>query len=88
MTDLAFAALGALGPAPTGAELALVAKALRDSDDEETLALFYDQQAYGDGSNRLVELAERAGTSGFVALDLCVEVVNPGALADVRGAAR
>jgi hypothetical protein len=85
VTELAVAAFEALGPGPTRRELALVARTLRDSNDEETLALFSEPEAYGDGYRRLVELAEKAGASGFVALDLYVEVANPGAIAGEVG---
>jgi hypothetical protein len=52
------------------------------------LALFYEQDAYGDGYRRLGEIAERAGASRFVALDLYGEVGQPGALAEAGGTER
>jgi hypothetical protein len=79
MTELAVAAFEALGAGPTRRELALVARALRESGDEETVALFAEPFSK-DGWSRLAELAEQAGASGFVALDLYVEVANPGAI--------
>jgi hypothetical protein len=88
MTELVLAAFEALGMGATRRELGLVAKALRDSGDEETLALFYEPESYGDGYRRLVDISQQAGAGGFVALDLYVEVVNPGALGEVRDAER
>jgi hypothetical protein len=84
VSNLVEAAFEALGSGPTGRELVLVAAALRESGDELVAALF-DEQAYGPGFDRLGEIAERARAGGFVALDLYVEIVNPGALAEARG---
>jgi hypothetical protein len=84
VTELVVAAFEALGPGPTRRELALVARVLRESGDEETVALFAEPFSEG-VSSRLAELAEQAGASGFVALDLYVEVVNPGAIAGALG---
>ena len=64
------AAFGALGPGPTCRELRLVARVLRSSGDEATLALFDEPENYGEGYRRLCEIAERVGASSFVALDL------------------
>lgn len=88
MSALAFAAFRALGMGPSGRELALVAAALSDSNDEETLALFFERETYGDGYRQLADIAERAGAGRLVALDLYVEVLNRGALAATRRAAR
>jgi hypothetical protein len=85
MSELAFAAFRALGVAPTGRELALVARAIRESGDEEALALFgagpepeqdpaFDREACA----AVAEVAERAGAGGLVTLDLYTEVINPG----------
>ena len=68
---------------PSRRELGLVATAIRDSGDEEALALWGDY--CGPGYRRLVELAEEAGSSGLVALDLYVEVDDPGVDFGVRG---
>ena len=45
----------------------------------------WDGPDYGPGYERLVELAEQAGAGGFVALDLYVEVDNPGAISRLAG---
>lgn len=79
MSDLVFAAFRALGMAATKREIALVAKALRESGDKEALALpepdpAFDREAYAS----VTEIAERAGAGGFVALDLYTEVIRPG----------
>jgi hypothetical protein len=79
MSELVKAAFGALGAGPTGRELEMVAAALRDSDDELVASLF-DEPDYGPAYKRLSEIAVEAGAGGFVALDLYVEIVNPGAL--------
>jgi hypothetical protein len=80
LSELLARALRALGPGAKRDEIALVARALRDSGDEETLALFglpqegpelaFDRAALG----RVEELAEAVGASPFVALDLYVYV--------------
>ena len=86
MSELVAAALQAIGPPGPGyrREVALVAKAIRQSGDEEALALFglgrepepvpvFDHDAY----ERVVDVAERAGKP-HDALDLYTAVVNPG----------
>ena len=83
MSELVFAAFKELGMGPSRRELGLVATAIRDSGDEEALALWGDY--CGPGYRRLVELAEEAGSSGLVALDLYVEVDDPGVDFGVRG---
>lgn len=52
-----------------------MADALRQSGDREALAL-WDGPDY----KRLVEIAEEAGASGFVALDLRTEIAEPGSI--------
>jgi hypothetical protein len=79
VSELVSAALRALGPGPTGRELEQVAAALRYSDDELVARLF-DEPDYGPAYDRLSEIAVEGGAGGFVALDLYVEIVNPGAL--------
>ncbi len=81
MSDLVFAAFQALGRGPTRREVELVAKALRESGDEEALAPFqplggeyFDHEA----CSAVTEIAERAGAGGLVALDLYTEVIRPG----------
>lgn len=85
MNDLVFTAFQALGPAATRREVALVAKALRETGDEEVLGLFgagtdpepdaaFDREACA----AVTGIAERAGVGGFVALDLYTEVIRPG----------
>jgi hypothetical protein len=70
------------GWARVAANSALVATAIRDSGDEEALALWGDH--YGPQYRRLGELAVAAGSRGLVALDLYVEVDNPGAISELR----
>ena len=81
MSGLVFNAFRALGPTATRREIATVAKALRESGDEEVLALFrppggeyFDHEACA----AVTEIAEEAGAGGFVALDLYTEVIRPG----------
>jgi hypothetical protein len=83
VSDLVFAAFQALGMGPSKREIALVAKAIRESEDEEALALFragsqpdpvFDRVACA----AVTEIAERAGAGGLVALDLYTEVIRPG----------
>jgi hypothetical protein len=83
MSELVFSAFQALGMGPSKREIALVAKAIRESDDEEALALFrvgsepepvFDHVACA----AVTEIAERAGAGGLVALDLYTEVIRPG----------
>ncbi len=66
-------------------EVALVAKAIRESGDEEALALFGagrepdpDPTFDHDALVRVAEVAERAGAGWHAALDLYTAVVNPG----------
>jgi hypothetical protein len=86
VSELVFAAFKALGMGPSRRELGLVATAIRDSGDEEALALWGDY--CGPGYRRLVELAEEAGSSGLVALDLYVEVDTPGPISESGAAER
>jgi hypothetical protein len=86
VTDLVQAAFRALGPAARRHEVEVVARALRESDDAEALALFglesatpvaepvFDQEA----CSRVQEIAEAAGAGPFVGLDLYTEMANPG----------
>lgn len=85
MSELLLAAFKALGPAPSRRELALVAKAIRESGDEEALALFGagrepepDPAFDHDACDRVTEVAEQAGAGFHVGLDLYTAVVNPG----------
>lgn len=86
MSELVVAAFQAIGPPGPGyrREVALVAKAIRQSGDAEGLALFgvgaepdpdprFDRDALG----RVKEVAERAGADSHVALDLFTAVTNP-----------
>jgi hypothetical protein len=76
MTALLFHAFKALGMGPARSETALVASALRESGDRETLAMFEgDTKA---AMERLEAVAVEAGSCGLVALDLLTEVLNPG----------
>lgn len=81
MSGLLFSAFQALGAGPSRREIATVARALRESGDEETLALFrplegenFDREACAAVS----EVAEQAGAGPFVGLDLYTEVTRPG----------
>ncbi len=74
----------ALGGGPTWRELQLVGDAVRESGDEEALKALEsaadDRQAF----TALTELAVASGASGFEALNLIVEVLNPSAHAALR----
>jgi hypothetical protein len=84
-SDLLAQAFAALGPGPTQRELELVAEALRDSGDEDAIAIL---EAPGrDEFRALAELASASGSSAFVALDLATAIANPGA-PPVRGSDR
>ena len=81
MSALLLNAFRALGPGPTRREIAQVAAALRDSGDEEALALFqppggeyFDHEACA----AVAEIADQAGVGGLVALNLYTEVIRPG----------
>ena len=74
MTDLVRLAFRALGDGPTWRELELVADAIRESGDEQALALVEGWDTF----DALVAVAEEAGAGGLVALDLLTEVSNPG----------
>ncbi len=86
MSQLVFRAFQAIGPPGPQyrREVALVAKAIRESGDDEALALFgvgaepdpdpaFDHEA----RRRVTEAAEHAGADGLTALDLYTAVVNP-----------
>lgn len=75
MSDLLPQAFGALGMGPTGREIGLVADTLIKAGavrEIETAA--HDREAF----RALVELAEAAGSSGFVALDRVTQVTTGG----------
>jgi hypothetical protein len=81
VSGLLLSAFRALGPGATRREIATVAKALRESGDEETLALFrppggdyFDHKA----CDAVIEIAEQAGAGPFVGLDLYVQTIRPG----------
>ena len=77
MSALLFNAFRALGPGPTRREVAQVAGALRESGDgEEVWRLLNYEENPGDW-DRCCEIADEAGASGFVALDLAVAFHNP-----------
>jgi hypothetical protein len=80
VSGLLFSAFKALGPGASRREIAMVADALRESGDEEVLALFrppggeyFDHEACA----AVTEIAEQAGAGGFVGLDLYTEVIRP-----------
>ena len=77
MSELLLRAFQALGSSPTRREIALVAKALRESGDEETLTMFPEERGF-DGLGAVTAMAERADAGAFVGLDLCTEVIWPG----------
>jgi hypothetical protein len=74
LTELAFASLGRC---PSLEELEACAHDLREHGEPDDHALFapIDGNEYGP----LGDISERCGSSRFVALDLLVEYVNPGA---------
>jgi hypothetical protein len=79
MTELLSRAFAALGAGPTQRELELVAQALRDSEDDDTVAALEAAITDREAADTLTELALASGSSGFVALDLKTEFFNPGA---------
>ena len=81
MSDLVLAAFQALGNGATQHELELVATAIRDSGDEQALALFQGWDTF----DALVAVAGEAGVAGLVALDLLTEVSSPGWRDEWRG---
>jgi hypothetical protein len=83
MSHLVFQALRALGPGATKRECGLVAAALRATGDREVEALC-GADPRSDGWERLMGLAEEAGSNGLVALDLATEFQSPGCLAGIE----
>jgi len=77
VNSLVLGALRALDLGPRQGEIELVANALRNSDDPEVRALLSLPEA--EGWERVRSIALDAGLSGFVALDLLTEAMNPGA---------
>jgi hypothetical protein len=76
----AFQCVQGARPAASRREIAIVADALRESGDEEVLALFrppggeyFDHEACA----AVTEIAEQAGAGGVVGLDLYTEVIRP-----------
>jgi hypothetical protein len=66
-----------LGSAPTYRELRLVREALFASGSEEAVGLLYAAaDPVGGGFDELVAIAQRNGSSAFVALDLVTEPVE------------
>lgn len=76
MSALLFNAFRALGPGPTRPEVALVAKALRESGDVAVGPLL-DFENHPELWDRCSEMADEAGAYGFVQLDLAVAFHNP-----------
>ena len=85
MSALLLNAFKVLGSGPSRREIALVAKALRESGDVEVGPLL-DYANNRDLWERCIALADEAGAYGFVALDLALAFHNPEAFAKlVRG---
>ena len=80
MSELVFAAFKELGMGPSRRELGLVATAIRDSGDEEALALWGDY--CGPGYRRLVELAEEAGSSDWGRSICTSRSTTPGSISE------
>jgi hypothetical protein len=85
MTVLVLQAFKVLAAAPSRGDIAMVARALRESADPEVLALFGterepipDAPFDGDACDAVIAIALRAGARGFVGLDLYTEMVRPG----------
>jgi hypothetical protein len=79
VSELVFAAFRALGTGPSKREVALVARALRESGDAKAIAMF--EAAAADmraGFDALAQIAEKAGAGPLTALDLLPEVLCPG----------
>jgi hypothetical protein len=77
LVELAFRALGHSFALE---ELEAVARDLREHGEPDDLALFepVDGSEYGPVHGALGDVAERCGSDRFTALDLLVEVRNPG----------
>jgi hypothetical protein len=83
VSALLFKAFQALGPGGrTFEETALVADALLNSGDEEIRKLL-DCRKGNEAWDRCCEMAEEAGASAFVALDLALAIQNPEGYAKV-----
>lgn len=76
MSALLFNAFRAVGAAATAQEIASVAQALHQSGDQKVGTLL-DYVSKREGWRRCVAMADEAGASGFVALDLAVAYHNP-----------
>jgi hypothetical protein len=76
VSALLFNEVRALGSAATRREMALVAKALRESGGEEVGRLL-DYDGHPELWDRCSEMADEAGAYGFVQLDLAVAFHNP-----------
>jgi hypothetical protein len=76
VSALLFNAFRALGPGPTRREVAMVAKALRESGDEEVGPML-DYEHEPELYKACEEMAEQASSYGIVALDLALAFHNP-----------
>lgn len=87
LTEMAFRTLGR---APDLHKIEAVAHDLRAHGEAADLALFepIDGKEYEPVRGPLGDIAERSGSSRFVALDLLVEFCNPGAQRRVMERAR
>ena len=85
MSELVEAAFRALGPSASWDKVKAVAATLRESDDEETIALLEGaaDSIWGDDDDdawdELKAIAEEADAGPFTALDLITEYALPGA---------
>lgn len=85
MTDLVLQAFKVLAADPNRTDIAMVARALRESGDPEVFALFGterepipDAPFDHDALDAVTAIAAQAGASGFTALDLYTEMIRPG----------
>ena len=85
MTRLVHQAFKVLAADSSRADIAVVARALRESGDPEVLALFGtgrepipDAPIDREALDAVTAIAAEAGASGFVALDLYTEMIRPG----------
>ena len=71
-------AFAALGPGATAREIELVADTLRTAGDDHVLGMLETAAEDWRAFEALCQIAEEAGASGFVALDLATAVSGGG----------